>query len=53
VVKDNSKYYSQKDYYIAKKSIAAIEKSQWSTALSTSKKQKINQYITLFNGDIY
>ena len=29
VVKDNSKYYSQKDYDIAKKSIAAMEKSQW------------------------
>ena len=40
VVKDNSKYYSQKDYDIAKKSIAAMEKSQWSTALSTSKKAK-------------
>ena len=40
MVKDNSKYYSQKDYDIAKKSIAAMEKSQWSTALSTSKKAK-------------
>jgi soluble lytic murein transglycosylase len=36
----NSKYYSQKDFTIAKKSIQAIEKRQWSTALSLSKKAK-------------
>ena len=40
VVKTQSKYYNQKDYSIAKKSIAAMEKSQWSTALSQSKKAK-------------
>ena len=40
VVKTQSKYYSQKDYGIAKKSIAAMQKSQWSTALSQSKKAK-------------
>ena len=40
VVKTQSKYYSQKDYKIAKKSIAAMEKSQWSTALSQSKKAR-------------
>ena len=40
VVKTSSKYYSQKDYGIAKKSIQAMEKSQWSTALSYSKKAK-------------
>ena len=28
-VKNKSKYYSQKDYGIAKKSIAAMQKSQW------------------------
>ena len=39
-VKNKSKYYSQKDYGIAKKSIAAMQKSQWSTALSQSKKAK-------------
>ena len=39
-VKTKSKYYSQKDYGIAKKSIQAMEKSQWSTALSLSKKAK-------------
>ncbi len=38
LVKSKSKYYSKKDYSIAKKSIAAMEKSQWSTALSQSKK---------------
>ena len=37
-VKAQSKYYSQKDYSIAKKSILAMEKRQWSTALSVSKK---------------
>ena len=36
VVMNKSKYYSQKDYGIAKKSIAAMQKSQWSTALSQS-----------------
>ena len=40
VVKTQSKYYSQKDYNIAKKSIQAMQKSQWSTALSLSKKAK-------------
>ena len=40
VVKTRSKYYSQKDYMIAKKSIAAMQKSQWSAALSQSKKAK-------------
>ena len=40
VVKTQSKYYSQKDYSIAKKSIQALQKNQWSTALSQSKKAK-------------
>ena len=35
-----SKYYSKKDFAIAKKSIQAIEKSRWTTALSLSKKAK-------------
>ena len=40
VVQKRSKYYSQKDYDIAKKSIQAIEKGQWTTALKNSKKAK-------------
>ncbi|MDA7733193.1 lytic transglycosylase domain-containing protein [Candidatus Pelagibacter sp.] len=40
VVQTRSKYYSQKDYGIAKKSIKAMEKSQWTTALTNSKKAK-------------
>ena len=40
VVKTSSKYYSQKDYGIAKKSIQAMEKSQWKTALKNAKKAK-------------
>ena len=40
VVQKRSKYYSQKDYDIAKKSIQAMEKSQWTTALKNSKKAK-------------
>ncbi|MDA9604690.1 lytic transglycosylase domain-containing protein [Candidatus Pelagibacter sp.] len=40
VKKKKSKFYSQKDFDIAKKSIEAIEKRQWSTALSLSKKAK-------------
>ena len=49
IVKAQSKYYSQKDYTVAKKSIQAMEKSQWSTALSLSKKAKdrsIHNFIT-------
>ena len=49
IVKEQSKYYSLKDYNIAKKSIQAMEKRQWSTALSLSKKAKdrsINNFIT-------
>ena len=38
--KTNSKFYSQKDFNIAKKSIQAMEKRQWSTALSLSKKAR-------------
>ena len=38
--KTKSKYYSQKDFDIAKKSIQAIEKRQWTSALSLSKKAK-------------
>jgi len=40
VVKTSSKYYSQKDYGIAKKSIQAMEKSQWKTALTNAKKAR-------------
>ena len=35
-----SKFYSQKDFNIAKQSIKAIEKRQWTKALSLSKKAK-------------
>ena len=35
-----SKYYSQKDFAIAKKSMQALEKRQWTSALSLSKKAK-------------
>jgi soluble lytic murein transglycosylase len=38
VVKTKSKYYSQRDYSIAKKSIQLMQKSQWSKAISHSKK---------------
>ena len=43
-VKAKSKYYNQKDYDIAKKSILAMEKRQWSTALSLSKKAVVVNY---------
>ena len=39
-IKTLSKYYGQKDFSIAKKSIQAMQKGQWSIALSTSKKAK-------------
>jgi soluble lytic murein transglycosylase len=38
--KKTSKFYSQKDFDIAKKSIQAIEKRQWTSALALSKKAK-------------
>ena len=40
VVQKRSKYYSQKDYDIAKKSIQSMEKGQWTTALKNSKNAK-------------
>ena len=40
VAKIKSKYFSQRDFDIAKKSIQYIEKSQWNSALSLSKKAK-------------
>jgi soluble lytic murein transglycosylase len=38
--KTKSKFYSQRDFEIAKKSIQAIEKRKWTTALSLSKKAR-------------
>jgi len=40
IKKTKSKYYSQRDYDIAKRSIQAVEKRQWSSALALSKKAK-------------
>ena len=40
VKKTKSKFYSQKDFEIAKRSIKAIEKRQWSSAITISKKAK-------------
>jgi len=40
IVKQGSKYYSKRDFGIAKKSISAFRKGQWKTALSTAKKAK-------------
>ena len=39
-IKTKSKFYSQRDFDIAKKSIQAIEKRQWTSALSLSKKAR-------------
>ena len=38
--KKKSKYYSQRDFDIAKRSFKAMEKRQWSSAISLSKKAK-------------
>ena len=35
-----SKYYSKKDYALAKKAMSEMQKSKWSSALKTSKKAK-------------
>jgi soluble lytic murein transglycosylase len=40
IAKKNSKYYSKRDFDLAKKSILAIEKRQWTSALSISKKAR-------------
>ena len=40
IVKQGSKYYSQRDFAIAKKSVSAFQKGQWNVALSTAKKAK-------------
>ena len=39
-IKIKSKYYSQRDFDAARKSIQAMEKRQWSKALSSAKKAK-------------
>ena len=39
-IETRSKYYSQRDFAIAKKSISALSKGQWKTALSTAKKAR-------------
>ena len=46
-----SKYYKQKDFNLAKKSIQEFEKGKWTNALKFSKKAKINQYIILYSGN--
>ena len=38
IIKGKSKYFTQKDFDIAKKAINAIEKRQWSSAISLSEK---------------
>ena len=48
-VKTQSKYYNQRDYNIAKKSVQAMEKKQWSTALSLSKKAKDKSIYNFIN----
>jgi len=40
ISKTTSKYYNKKDFNIAKKSIKAMEKSQWPSAVSLSRKAK-------------
>ena len=40
IKKTSSKYYSLKDFNIAKKSIKAVEKRQWNSALAISKKAR-------------
>ena len=48
-----SKYYSKKDFNIARKAISEMQKSRWTSSLKIAKKLKINLYIILFSGDIY
>jgi soluble lytic murein transglycosylase len=37
---DKSKFYSQKDFALAKKAVSAMKKSDWTNALKTAKKAK-------------
>ena len=39
-IETKSKYYNKKDFALAKKSITAMEKKQWSSALTLAKKAK-------------
>ena len=48
---DKSKYYRKKDFVIAKKAISEMKKSNWVVALQTAKKQRINLFIILYNGN--
>ena len=47
-----SKYYSKKDFALAKKAILEMKQAKWPNALKQQKKPEINQFIILYNGDI-
>ena len=48
-----SKYYNKKDFALAKKAISEMKQAKWDSALKTSKKPKINLYITSYSGDTF
>ena len=48
-----SKYYSKKDFALAKKAIEEMKKNKWPHALKIAKKLEISRFTILFNGDIF
>ena len=48
-----SKFYSKRDFGLAKKAISEMQKNKWSSALKIAKKRKTTQFIILYNGDIF
>ena len=52
-IEKKSKFYSKKDFSLAIKSIDAMEKKEWTKALSISKKAKDKTIYKLYNGSIF
>ena len=46
-----SKYFSKKDFALAKKAVSEMKQAKWPNALKSAKKLKINLYTILYNGD--
>ena len=46
-----SKYYSKKDFALAKKAVSEMKQAKWPNALKSAKKAKDNLYTILYNGD--
>ena len=47
-----SRYYSKKDFGLAKKAISEMQKSKWTSALNTSKKAKDKSIYNFLRGNV-